>query len=395
MAGAGAERGPAAGGSLCGVCGSGGIQPLLRFADYPAYLVPLPAAVAPGVRRAPLEAWHCLACGHLQQVAPDPALQQAIYAEYYGHYRVDSAEALVPHYREPFEIFVTAHAGSLPRGTLIEIGCSGGERVEFLARFAERYVGIDPSPRIAAARARHPAHRFIAGTFPDAIGDQQADVIVSQFNLEHIVDCGAFLDAAHELTRPDGILIVQVPDVAPFAERGQPNFLAHEHIHYFRRNALEGLLRRHGWRPLAWGPVGLSLIVAARRDTPETPPPADPAELDWSRQRRLFEARPRLPDGPIVFYGVGPLLFWMLGDGAPAGPVTIVDDNPAYHAMALPAYGWPVQRLAPELLAEATVVLSLNPVYHQTVIARLAAIGCRRPILAWADGGWQEIRLGD
>lgn len=378
----------------CSVCAGGNGEPLLTFADYPAYLVPLPPEIAGSVRRGPLEAWHCHDCGHLQQAAPDCELQRAIYAEYYAHYAADSAEALVPLYRAPFEAFIAANAGLLPRGMLLEIGCSGGERVGFLARFADAYVGIDPSPRLEAARARHPTHRFIAGAFPDDIGTQEADVVVSQFNLEHIVDCGRFLDAAHAHTRAGGALIVQVPDVAAFARLGQPNFLAHEHIHYFRRPQLELMLRRHGWQPLAWGDEGMSLIVAARRAAPQSPAFPDASARDWARQRALFRTRPRLPDGPIVFYGVGPLLYWMLGDGAPGGAVSVVDDNPAYHTMVLPAYGWPVAALASVPLDGATVVLSLNPVYHPTVIARLTATGRPCTVLAWADDAWRETRLG-
>lgn len=380
----------------CTVCDQASGEPLLALADYPAYLTPLPRDSAAQVRRARLEAWRCRSCGHLQQPAPDPGLQAAIYEEYYAHYRVDSAEALVPAYRAPFEQFVGGLAERLPRGTWLEIGCSSGERVDFLAGFAERYVGVDPSPRIEVARARHPRHRFIAGRFPDDVGPLTFDVAVSQFNLEHIVACGPLLAALHARSEPDGVLIAQVPDVAEFARRGQPNFLAHEHIHYFRRPQLELLLRRTGWVPIAWGPDGPSLIVAARRSAPERPPPPPAPAQDWSRQRALFEARPALPTGPILFYGVGPLLFWMLGGGAPpGGPVAVVDDNPAYHTLALPAHGWPIQPLAPALITpDTTILLSLNPIYHATVRARLVALGRPCRILAWADGGWHESHVG-
>jgi SAM-dependent methyltransferase len=378
----------------CTVCDGQSGEPLLALTSYPAYLTPVPPELASGVRRGPLQAWHCLHCGHLQQPAPDPSLQAAIYGEYYAHYRADSDESLVPIYRAPFESFVTAQAAALPRGLWLEIGCSSGERVDFLMRFADRYVGIDPSHRIEIARERHPEHRFIAGQFPDDAGTLAADVAVSQFNLEHIVACGPLLAALHRHVRPGGALVAQVPDVAEFARRGQPNFLAHEHIHYFRAPQLDLVLRRHGWTPFAWGPEGPSLIVAARRTTAEMPRLPEPGQRDWSHQRALFDATPRLPGGPITFYGVGPLLYWMLSNGRPSGSVTVVDDNPAYHAMALPAYGWPVQALDPELIEGATVVLSLNPAYHSAVLKRLAATGRRCRALGWAEGRWQEHHLG-
>jgi SAM-dependent methyltransferase len=378
----------------CSVCDGGVGERLLQAPDYPAYLLPLPVGEARSVRRAPITAWRCLECGHLQQSDPDPALQAAIYADYYDHYRMDSVEAQVPTYRQPFEAFVAKQVAELPRGVWLEIGCSNGASVEFLARFADRYVGIDPSSRLEIAQARHPGHTFLAGRFPDAVGDLTFDVAVSQFLLEHISDGGGFLDALHAHARTGAALIAQVPDAGDYATRGQPNFLAHEHTQYFRQAQLELMLRRHGWIPTAWGPRGPSLIVAARRGAPEQPPMPDAALRDWSRQRALYEQRVELPDGPVLFYGIGPLLFWMLGHGAPAGPVYVVDDNPSYHGTAVPGFGWPIQALDPALLSVVrTVVLSLNPIYHETVMARLAATGQACRVLACANGSWHETLL--
>ncbi len=103
----------------CAVCGGEALERLLEAPDYPAYLVPLPPALAPGVVRAPLVLWACRGCGHMQQVEPDAEVQRKIYEVYYAHYVVDAAEALVPAYRQPFEAFLhdlTARK-QLPRGT--------------------------------------------------------------------------------------------------------------------------------------------------------------------------------------------------------------------------------------------------------------------------------------
>jgi predicted TPR repeat methyltransferase len=376
------------------VCGDSSGEPLLHAPSYPSYLLPLPIESAGAVLRADLTAWACRGCGHLQQCAPDPVVQDAIYANYYDHYRMDSVETQVPIYRRPFETFVETHAADLPRGTWLEIGCSNGERVSFFAQFADRYVGIDPSRRIETARARHPGHEFISGRFPEAAGNLAFDVAVSQFLLEHIVDIGSFLDAARARARPRGTLIVQVPDVEEYARRDQPNFLAHEHVHYFRRVQLESVLRRHGWRPVAWGPSGPSLIVAACCDRPALAPPPEPAARDWACARALFDAPVALPDGPLLFYGVGPLLFWLLARGAPAGRVRVVDDNPSYQGMAVPGFGWPIERLDAEIPADAgTVILSLNPIYHRAVLQRLAALGCEARVLAWSGRTWRQAAL--
>jgi len=38
--------------------------------------------------------------------------------------------------------------------------------------------------------------------------------------------------------REGGLLLVQVPDADYFLRTSQPNFMAHEHVHYFRRAQL-------------------------------------------------------------------------------------------------------------------------------------------------------------
>lgn len=379
----------------CAVCDGGSGEPLLHAQDYPGYLLPIPSAVAGGVLRADMSVWQCLACGHLQIPEPDPALLRTIFTDYYAHYQMDSVVAQVPLYREPFEAFVTAHAADLPRGTWLEVGCSNGERVPFFERFADRYVGMDPSSRIETARARHGRREFIRGAFPDAAGNLAFDVSVSQLVLQHIVEVGAFLDAAHARTRPGGALIAQVPDIGHYERRDQPNFLSHEHVHYFRGAQLDLVLRRHGWLPFAWGPTGPSLMVAARRAQPMPAPPPEPALRDWSRIRALFDAPFALPAGPVVFYGVGPLLFWMLARSHPSGPVDVIDDNPTYHDMAVPCFGWPIRRFdAQRVSAVGTVVLSLNPLYHDAVLRRLAAAGCAARVFAWTGSAWRETVVG-
>ncbi len=272
---------------------------------------------------------------------------------------------------------------------------TNGERAPFFAGFAESYTGVDPSPRLATARARHPQHRFVQGYFPGALTDGGFDVVVSQFNLEHILDLGAFLTAVHGKTRDGAVLIVQVPDIGAFERNAQPNFLAHEHVQYFRREALDVLMRRHGFAPFAWGPDGASLICAARRVAPDAAAGATGEVMAGPRRHAaLFDLRPALPEGPLVFYGVGPLLYWMLGSTRAGQQLVVVDDNPAYRDQGLPGYDLCITQLDAALLRRVpTVVLSLNPIYHERVLDKLRALQTPARVLALRDGTWTTITL--
>jgi 2-polyprenyl-3-methyl-5-hydroxy-6-metoxy-1,4-benzoquinol methylase len=380
----------------CVLCGGHALQPLMVARDYPAFLTPLPPDLARTVLRADLPVLACSDCGHAQQAQPDAELQRAIYETYYTHYKVDTSEALIPHYRDPFRRFFAEtfdEAGAKNR-RLLEIGCSSGANVEFMRRFAANYVGVDASERIELARQAHPDCTFIKGYFPQALPAGAFDIVVSQFNLEHIGDVRSFLDACRKHVAPDGMLIVQVPDIDEFDRNGQPNFLAHEHLQYFRKAPLEQGLRRAGWEPVGWGADGPSLICAAR------PSPTSAAAAHVNGHAALerivgrFTAVPKIAARPLIFYGVGPQLFWLLQFVDRAKVQHVIDDNPSYHGMAVPGSDWPVEVLTPEMLRQTPyVALSLNSIYHERVLDRIRRLQVPATILACREGRWGETAL--
>ena len=75
------------------------------------------------------------------------------------------------------------------RGRVLDVGCGSGALAAFVD--SARYVGLEPdSASIAAARARHPDHRFVQGT---ALSGEYFDTIVTLAVIEHLGDPVAFL----------------------------------------------------------------------------------------------------------------------------------------------------------------------------------------------------------
>ncbi|WP_374373266.1 class I SAM-dependent methyltransferase [Dongia sp.] len=363
---------------------------------YPAYIVPLPKDLAQSVRCADLLLMNCLDCGHLQQAVPDPEIQRLIYDVYYSYYSVDRAEALLPHYRVPFHTFFSETFGRLSPAlsSLLEIGCSSGANVDFFKQFCERYVGVDASEKIADAKREHPDCEFVHGYFPGAMPSGRFDCIVSQFNLEHIADLVEFLTAAWQLASERATLVIQVPDIGEFVRHGQPNFLAHEHLQYFRQDQLAYVMRRTGWEPETWAPQGSSLICAAKRSQPITQKPQMMKNDDVEGIAHRLAQTPAVRSNAVVMYGVGPQLFWLAQRVAPEAIKYVVDDNPSYKGHHVPALGLPVLTLTEEMLAEVPyVVLSLNSIYHEKVIARIRSLGRTTTILACLDNGWAEFTV--
>jgi SAM-dependent methyltransferase len=363
----------------CYICNSDMVEEIFSIKDYPAYIVPLPLSIAPNVRKGDIGLSLCSKCGHMQVPNPDAALQDLIYGEYYNYYVVDSSEALVPHYRTPFINFINRLVDDkkLSKGDLLEIGCSSGEKVDFFASLAKSYTGIDPSDKIKLAIKRYPNHQFIQGFFPEATSNAKFDIIVSQFNLEHIANVGDFIDNIHKAANPNGILLIQVPDCEHFLRTNQPNFLAHEHIQYFVKDTLNALLEPHGFSPIAWGEDGPSLITAAIKSEQKDFDfkNAEKVKKNAKAQSKLFYNFPVLSDSSTIFYGVGPQLYWLLNQfKGDMDKLIVVDDNKEYHGKGLPGYSFQVMPFSKDLLNDRKIVLSLNKIYHEKVLKKIQSI---------------------
>lgn len=384
----------------CGVCGGHAGSVCYQIENYPAYLVPLPMAIAKEVVCPAIRVAICGNCSHLQQFEFDSSLQALIYEKYYSHYSVDSSECLSPHYRTPFEKFLeeVLPSSSKKAEKLLEIGCSSGRQVQNLSKYCLEYWGVDPSHRIETAIQEFPQHHFVRGYFPKDLGDSRFDVVISQFNLEHIIELKKFLSGVRSCLNPGGQLIIQVPDIGEFIGSKQPNFLAHEHAHYFTKPALERLLWMNGFEPACFGPPGPSLIVLAKKKD-KTGDFSFPSGTGFVNEIELhakfFQDRPDLPEQPILFYGVGPLLFWLLAGKGNARHCAFVDDNPEYTNRGLPGCGVPVQGVTSELLSRfPNVVLSLNQIYHKRVKEKLRSFGKDLKIFHFNRGQWTCEAVG-
>ncbi|HVR40183.1 MAG TPA: class I SAM-dependent methyltransferase [Thermoanaerobaculia bacterium] len=380
----------------CAICKHHDAFEVVSFPSYPAFLMPLPRELARDVVRAPLTLVACRKCGHFQVPDVDPEVQRLLYEVYYRHYEVDTMETMIPAYREPFNRLVESLAadGLLPNGNLLEIGCSSGAMIPFLSRVCTTYTGVDPSERIELARAQFPQHTFIRSYFPAELGNRRFDVAVSQFNLEHIEHVAKFVGALADAVVEGGFVLIQVPDAGYFIRTLQPNFVAHEHVQYFRREQLSILLAAHGFAVERWGDEGPSIICAARRvPQRETTIKNDDPLADAVKLRAMIEELPPLPARP-VFYGVGLTLHWLLAKmpAIPEGAI-VVDDNAGYHGRSVSGYDLAIEKPSRELLDGRDVVLTLNAVYHDRVLARLRDMGAAMRIHRIGDGGWTSSTL--
>lgn len=387
---------------ICSICSSNQLKKAFTLPSYPAYIVPVPLDISKKVEKAELTLFFCENCSHMQTLNPDKELQRLIYEEYYSYYVVDSSESFVPHYRIPFINFIENLRNNnvfKDKENILEIGCSSGNQVSFFKQIANNYYGIDPSEKIDLGKEKHPDENFVKGYFPEDICDVNFDVIVSQFNLEHILNVTDFIFKIHSSLNEDGIVIIQVPDVEDFLRNKQPNFMAHEHIQYFTKSSLQKLLESQNFEIIEWGNNGPSLIVAARKSSNQKIYSFDnDIELSFKNIQThidLFHSRPKNIPSNVVYYGVGPLLYWLASQNNGIDDCIVCDDNPNYNGQGLPGYGNEIFKPSEDIfIKNNTIVLSLNKFYHSVVIQKLKKYRIPMEIYLINDEGeWQITHI--
>jgi SAM-dependent methyltransferase len=165
-----------------------------------------------------------------------------------------------------------------PAGLILDVGCGGGLFLNMLAAHGARVVGLDLSldaAGVAWHRQGVPAVRASLAHAP--FGRESCSLITMFHMLEHLYEPQAYLDSARELLRPEGRLVVQVPNAASWQFLllgGNWNGLdVPRHLVTFRVKDLEALLEHCGFEvvrrklfSLRDNPAGLASSLAPGLD---------------------------------------------------------------------------------------------------------------------------------
>jgi 2-polyprenyl-3-methyl-5-hydroxy-6-metoxy-1,4-benzoquinol methylase len=190
----------------------------------------------------------------------------------------------------PLNFLVAAGA---PSGAhLLDVGCNVGYLVAAAGERGFRARGFDGSAAaVAVGRERLGVDVRCARLTADAVEPVSQDVVVFNHVLEHLLDPGAALHAAAEWLRPQGWLLVGVPNFAsPLARAAGARWaglVPDQHVWHFTPSALAQLVRAAGFTTVRWRTCMLTYA---------------PASLaQWSKwlARRVLEPL-RLADNLIV-----------------------------------------------------------------------------------------------
>jgi SAM-dependent methyltransferase len=197
----------------------------------------------------------CCACEFLEPQPDDRTLSEIYNAEYFlGEHDEASDQRVAALKGATSALYLDRLSPVLPRnGTrLLEIGCGTGDMLLQAQSRSFAVNGVEYSTAAAAtANQRLGAELVQTGTIDNAsLPSGYFDVIAACDVIEHTRDPESFLERAHALLRPGGVIFLVTPSLDSWSRRllGK-RWMEYkvEHLFYFGKSSLEQLLMDVGF----------------------------------------------------------------------------------------------------------------------------------------------------
>lgn len=167
----------------------------------------------------------------------------------------------------PFD--VDALAGILPvGGTVLDLGCGDGEKLEEFRERGFAVVGVDPDPasrNFVAGKGLN----VLAGTAeepPVELEGRQFDLVIMSHALEHCTNPDRALTSLRKLMAPTGLAYIEVPNAGchhfEMLRQCSEMFDAPRHLWFFTPAALSQLVRNAGLSVKDWHYNGFTRLFA-------------------------------------------------------------------------------------------------------------------------------------
>ena len=175
----------------------------------------------------------------------------------------DIAQPFVADFRK----FLFKYTSALPLNSeILEIGCGGAILLKELKDFGFRTFGVDPSPTAIRAAEKYGLN-LIPKFFDPELFSEPFSLIFHSDVLEHAFDPKEFIDEQRSVLKPDGLIIISVPNAQENIEYSDISMAMHQHLQYFTPESLSKLMESAGFEILEIraADYGGSLYCAARR----------------------------------------------------------------------------------------------------------------------------------
>lgn len=334
----------------CCLCGGKDLFPLFKLNNLPISHYLRKKADDPDPRFS-VRFECCRGCGLMQIVDGVPGDQIYVHADTYttGFQRPKHLDDLI----------TTAVARQDP-GKAIDIGCNDGALLDALRRAGYRHIiGVEPNV-VAAQIARNKGYEVYTSYLDNALATRivaehgSFDALYLRHVVEHVSELGPFFDSIRTLLRPDGLLVLELPEVEVGLELGSPAILWEEHVNYFTAALAEHMLVRFGFqildrRQYVFGGGSLAFVarkVVAPPPCAELPDPAPMMELlngfvtrmeCQKREMRRLVSQARAAGYQVIMYGAAPRSCLLVSTCQIADMIDfVVDDRPDIHHRIMP-----------------------------------------------------------
>lgn len=181
------------------------------------------------------------------------------------------------------EMAVRAFAPFLNQGQVaLEMGCCDGYMTSLIApRVAELDVVDGSSTWLDRARSRGiPNARYFLSLFEDYVAERRYDIVFATYVLEHVADPQQFLAKVRALLKPDGLLLLVVPNARALSRQLArhmgllsdlqsltENDLNHGHRRVYDRVLLNREIESAGFNQVAQSGLMLKILADFQMDT--------------------------------------------------------------------------------------------------------------------------------
>jgi 2-polyprenyl-3-methyl-5-hydroxy-6-metoxy-1,4-benzoquinol methylase len=155
------------------------------------------------------------------------------------------------------------------KGRLLDVGTAGGSFLAVAKRAGWEVAGCEPNRWLCDWANQHYGLKVIPGTIFDMqLPDNSFDVVTLWDVLEHTSDPTAVLQECNRVLKPNGLLLVNYPDIQSLASRLMGRrwvFLLSVHLYYFTGNTISAILEKVGFHTLErkqhWQSLELGYIL--------------------------------------------------------------------------------------------------------------------------------------